>query len=154
MKIKTRHFYLGILLVSIIILVTSGWFIFHQVAKPSNKVSSSPSPLQSTADTLPLSSTHKNVGNVTAFYVLFGQVSELTDTTVEIKSDDTISLPRFSILDTTDYYELIDNTPQEIDKSRITVSSNVDLTASYHFDTKTWTLNRITLLPPPPSITP
>lgn len=150
MKIKKSHVYIAI---AVLLLFLISFYVSKQnYNTPSNDIPRPP--ISPSAESLPISLKQKNVLNTTAFYTFIGQVSKLTDTTLEIKSDDTNTLPSFSILDTTDYYELVNTQPQKTDKSRITVSSNVDLTANYNFKTKLWTLNRITLLPPPPSITP
>lgn len=150
MKIKKSHVYIAI---AVLLLFLIGFYVSKQNYNTLSNDIPRPS-ISPSAESLPISLKQKNVLNTTAFYTFIGQVSKLTDTTIEIKSDDTTTLPNFSILDTTDYYELVDTQPQKTDKSRITVSSNVDLTANYNFKTKLWTLNRITLLPPPPSITP
>jgi hypothetical protein len=150
MKIKKKYFYtflLGLL------LVASGIYLAYSkqnTKEVSESTETTPTPVHaSPQEILPIKADHKNVANATVFYTFTGQIASLNATTISLKSDDT-PLPTFTILDTTDYTQLVNGQPETVDKSLITSTSTVNLVASYNYETKLWTLNRILLIPPAP----
>lgn len=151
MKIKKSHLYGVLILLLVFALLGISLTMFpHSTKPPVENAQPTPTPPISAEDNLPIGSKHPNVVNATAFYTFVGKISTLTDTEIAIKSD-RAPLPTFTILESTDYYEVINGQPQKIDKQLVTATSIVNLTAGYNYQNKQWTLNRITLVPPPNS---
>lgn len=152
MKIKKNHLYGALVLFVVALVAISMSLLPHSPKSSGASIQPTPTTAISSEDALPISSKHPNVVNATAFYTFVGPITNLTDTEIAIKSDST-PLPTFTILADTDYYEIINGQPQKIDKQLVTSTSVVNLTVGYNYQNKQWTLNRITLVPPP-TVTP